>query len=94
MLPKFPLPVGKAGRVPGGVTVNMGNGVDVSKADVGLMEPAAVVGSAVNPTGVAVGRGRGGLRNVYTNAIPSRQIPLMPQPNPPNRNLSNVLKNF
>src|SRR5512142_192240 len=93
VLPNAPA-VGRTGRVPCGATVNVGKGEGVRKDAVGEMEPGVAVERAVIPIGVFVGRGRGGFRNVYTKALPSRQSPMIPQPNPPNRNLSKVLKNF
>ena len=93
-MPKFAPAVGRTERVPCGVIVNVGNGEGVRNDSVGTTEFGIAVERALIPTGVSVGRGRGGLRKVYTNALPSRHSPTIPQPKPPNRNLSKVLKSF
>jgi hypothetical protein len=90
VLPKFPDGGGSIGVVPGGATVNVGNGEGVMRDNVAVAPPGAVVTGAVSAMGVAVGRGCGGCRKVYTNPIPSRHSARIPQPSPANMNLSNV----
>jgi len=86
--------VGSAGRTPSGVFVNVGNGVGVRIANVGVPGPGVAVESEPGVNAVDEGRGRGGFRNVYMNPMPRMHSAIKAHPRPPIINRSNVAKNF